>query len=99
MLRIVPIFIEGGETTTMSGTIRSFGMKEQRRYGSGFGEDARAKMCQISLSQVLEYVRSIPDVRPDKVTAVRRRMDSGSWKPTGEALNATSSLVKAPSLP
>jgi hypothetical protein len=56
-------------------------MKEQRRSGNCCGEDPKAKMRQVSLSRVLEYVRSVPDIRRDKVTALRRRMASGSWNP------------------
>jgi hypothetical protein len=56
-------------------------MREQRRSGDDREEYPRAKMPPVSLSRVLEYVRSVPDIRRDKVTAVRRRMASGSWSP------------------
>jgi hypothetical protein len=56
-------------------------MKEQRRFENSCGEDPKVKTCPVSLSRVLEYVRSTPDIRRDKVTALRRRMASGSWNP------------------
>ena len=65
----------------MSSTVRPSGMKEQRRFEDGCGEDPKAKMRPAYISRVLEYVRNVPDIRRDKVIAVRRRMASGSWNP------------------
>jgi hypothetical protein len=65
----------------MSGTARSYGRKEERRFGKGSEENPKAEMRQVSLFPALEYVRRVPDIRRDKVTAVRRRMATGSWSP------------------
>jgi hypothetical protein len=56
-------------------------MKEERRFAEGCEKDPKAEMHQISRSLVLEYVRRVPDIRRDKVSAFRRRMASGSWNP------------------
>jgi len=65
----------------MSSTVRSFDKKKQRRFENGCGEGPKAKTRPVYLSRALEYVSSVPDIRRDKVTALRRRMASGSWIP------------------
>ena len=45
------------------------------------GKVPKIKMLQISVHWVLEYVRRVPDIRPDKVREMRRRVSSGSWNP------------------
>jgi len=65
----------------MSGTPRSYGRKEERRLRKGCEKDPKPQINQVSRPLALEYVRRVPDIRRDKVSAFRRRMASGSWNP------------------
>ncbi len=52
-----------------------------RRLGNACTEGEEIEMPQGSFDWVLEYIRRVPDIRPDKVSEIRRRIASGSWDP------------------
>lgn len=67
----------------MSDNLRApFGVKEKRRSAHAPREEPVSRDRQKSLLRGLEYVRRAPSTRPGTVETLRRRIASGSWKPT-----------------
>ena len=58
-----------------------FDIDTRRRFGNACTEGKEIEMPQGSLDWVLEYIRRVPDIRPDKVKEMRRRIASASWNP------------------
>jgi hypothetical protein len=62
------------------------GHKGRRGFRFVSRERVEIDMPQGSIEWVLEYIRRVPDTRPDKVDDLRRRLASGSWDPSSTRL-------------